>query len=114
MTAWAAISGSELAQGDLVTGVLVPIVGSEFPKDRTVVVGELDVIVATQTCDLENGKVKSAVVVRTMPITEFAQDNPAYKQGKNWNNVAQGRVAALHLLPPPDNSSSQDGVWVVD
>jgi hypothetical protein len=114
MAAWAEISGSDLAQGDLVTGVLVPLVGAEFPEDLTVNVDELDVIIATQTCDLANSKITSVLVVRTMPITDFEQDNPSYKQRKNWNGVAQGRIAALHLLPDPDNSSSQDRAWVVD
>ncbi|SRR6266446_947553 len=116
MAAWAEISGADLAQGDLVTGVLVPLVGSEFPKDRRVNVEELDVIIATQTCDLANTKISSALVVRTMPISEFEQDNPSYKQRKNWNAVAQGRIAALHLLPSVDNSLSQDGAgaWVID
>jgi hypothetical protein len=114
MAAWAEIRGSDLAQGDLVTGVLVPLVGSEFPQDRAANVEQLDVIIATQTCDLANAKINSVVVVRTMPITEFEEDNPSYKQRKNWNSVAQGRNVTLHLLPPLDNSSSQDGAWVVD
>jgi hypothetical protein len=114
MAAWAEINGSDLAQGDLVTGVLVPLVGPDFPRDTRADVQQLDVIVATQTCDLANAKISSALLVRAMPIAEFEQDNPEYKQRKRWNNVAQGRTVALHLLPPPDNSSSQDGAWVVD
>jgi hypothetical protein len=114
MAAWAETSGSDLHQGDLVTGVLVPLVGPDFPRDPTANVEQLDVIIATQTCDLANTKIKSALVVRAMPIAEFEQDNPNFKQRKSWNSVVQGRNAALHLLPPPDNSSSQDGAWVVD
>jgi hypothetical protein len=114
MTAWGAIHGSALAQGDLVTGVLVPLVGSDFPNGHRADVDELDVLIATQTCDLANAKVNSALVVRTMPIAEFAQDNPSYQRHKSWNSVAQGRVVTLHLLPPPDNSSSESGAWVVD
>jgi len=114
MTPWADISGPVLAQGDLVTSVFVPLVGADFPKDRAADVDELDVLIATQTCDLANAKIASALVVRTMPIAEFEQDNPNYRQRKNWNSVAQGRVVALHLLPPLDNSLSEDGSWVVD
>jgi hypothetical protein len=114
MAAWAEFSGSELAQGELVTGVLVPHVGSNFPEEYRADVDELDVLIATQTCDLVNAKISSAVVVRTMPISDFERDNPGYGNRKNWNTVAQGRVVTLHLLPPTDNSSSQDAAWVVD
>jgi hypothetical protein len=114
MTAWMEVSGPGLAQGDLIPGVSVPLVSPDFPRVHTADVDELDVIVITQTCDLANAKIESALVVSTMPIIEFEQVNPSYKNRKHWNNVAQGRQAALHLLPPPDNSSSQDGAWVVD
>jgi hypothetical protein len=114
MAAWSEISGPELGQGDLVIRVLVPLVGADFPEVSVAGVDELDVLIATQTCDLANSKIESALVVRAMPIAEFEQDNPQYRQRKNWNSVAQGRNAALHLLPSPDNTSSHDGAWVVD
>ena len=118
MPQWEETEGPDLAQGDLLTGVLDPIDGEDFPTALSghplVSVDEVDGLIATQSCDLANAKIQFAILVKAMPIAEFERANPHYSTRKNWNLVIHGGVHALHLLPAPDNSQSSEGAWVVD
>lgn len=115
MSVWSEVDGTNLAQGDLITRILVPSVRADFPSDQAIDAIEIDALIATQSCDLENDKIPSAVVVRTMRITEFEQVNDHYKRNrKNWNIVLRGGVHALYMLPSEDGDDSEDRRWIVD
>ena len=64
---WSRIEGEQLAQGDLLECCLVPQFGSDFGTAgdgayENVPVGEANLIIVTQSCDLENHKVDLGVI----------------------------------------------------
>jgi hypothetical protein len=60
---WTKVTGKSLAQGDLLTGCLVPQFEADFGAagegaTETLALGEQTLIIVTQSCDLENSKVE--------------------------------------------------------
>src|SRR5262245_23034349 len=117
MAPWLRVKGEVLNQGDLLRDIAVPSVQTSFPDhdengNIPLNVGQANIIVLSQSCDLEQKKVPSVVVAQTYTIDEFEVVNPAYNTKGRWTEVARGRVEALHLLPPtesPDDPRS----WVL-
>ena len=116
---WIRVTGRCLAQGDLLERCLVPQFGSNFGAggegtDENLSVGEANLIVVTQSCDLENGKVHLVAMCPVYTLTEFESENPAYTARGRWEEVRKGRVEALHLLGCPDDPDNNYGALVVD
>ena len=115
MPVWAEVGGADLAQGDLITGILVPRVKPDFPADFAVDAIEIDSLIATQSCDLANSKTPNGVLVRAMRLPEFEATNRHYAENRrNWNLVLRGGVHALYLLPCEEGSENQDNMLVLD
>ena len=96
------VNGSEptLRQGDLLQACLVPIPGlgsgaEEGPTEGTAI--EYDLIVLTQSCDLEQRKVRLVATCPIFPLYEFEAVNPAFARKGRWNDVLKGRIEGLHL-----------------
>ena len=116
---WTKISGKGLAQGDLLPGCLVPQFGADFGAAGEGAAEALDLrestlIIVTQSCDLENGKVELVALCPAHRLDEFAAGNHKYKISKEWDNVRKGRVEGLHMLGNPSNSDDNSGALVVD
>jgi hypothetical protein len=115
MPVWLETNGPDLAQGDLITNLVVPKVRLDFPTDTTIDAVEIDAVVATQSCDLANSKTPNAVIVRAFRILEFEAANPHYARNRrNWNVVLRGGIHALYLLPSEDGAQLRDKTWVID
>jgi hypothetical protein len=115
MTVWSEINGPDLAQGDLISGILVPKVRLDFPTDPVIDVIEIDAVIATQSCDLANSKTPNALIARAHRLLEFEAVNKNYeKNRRQWNLVLRGGVHALYLLSAEDVSNNRDKMWVVD
>ncbi len=119
---WMQVNESTLRQGDYLPGCLVPIpvfdptnlgVNSEI-KDVQIEVNEVDLIVLTQSCDLDNHKVTQVVVCAIYPISEFEENNELFKKKGKWNEVLRGRVEGLHLLASPTNPDNNKEALVVN
>ena len=116
---WTKVSGKGLAQGDLLPGCLVPKFGADFGAAGAGAVEDIDLapstlIVVTQSCDLENGKVELVALCPTHTLDEFANVNTKYKNLKEWDNVRKGRIEGLHMLGSPSNPEDNSGALVVD
>jgi hypothetical protein len=115
MLVWSEINGPDLAQGDLITEIVVPRVRPDFPTDTAIDAIEIDAIVATQSCDLVNSKTPNGVLVRASRLSEFEATNAHYASNRrNWNLVLRGGVHALYLLPSENKPENRDEMWVVD
>jgi hypothetical protein len=68
---------------------------------KAVTLYEYDLIVLTQSCDLENKKARLVALCPVFLIQEFEAVNPNFKQKGAWENVRRGRVEGLHLLASP-------------
>ena len=116
---WAKISGQSLMQGDLVPDCRLPIF-SENPVPREdgesllVDVGSARLIVVSQSCDLENGKIEFVALCSIHTLAEFEVANPRYKQQGRWENIRKGTEPGLHLIASPDTPEDNRLSFVVD
>ena len=81
---WAQVSEPNLRQGDLLPNCLVLIRGPDSPTEAgswEAVAMEYDLIVLTQSCDLEQRKVRLVATCPVYPLSEFEAVNPAFAQG---------------------------------
>jgi hypothetical protein len=119
MSFWAAVESDVLAQGDWLPKSPIPIYGSDFnvseqEQEQTVPVKFGDLIVITQSCDLEN---KRAPLVACCPIhtlSEFERGNQRFTKSGVWESVRQGRREGLHLLASPATPDDNRSSLVVD
>jgi hypothetical protein len=114
---WIAFRGSELAQGDYLPRCLVPVVGADFGEGQNgleITVEERDLMVVTQSCDLENAKVGFAALCPIWSLEQFETTNPKFKQKGQWEQVRRGRVEGLHLVGSTTDPANNRGALVVD
>jgi hypothetical protein len=100
--------GELLRQGDFLPHCHVPvIVDSSAGQSRTVTTDEYDLIVMTQSCDLDRAKTKLVALCPAWTTAEFIKGQDEFGQGSQakWrgymNDVRKGRIASLHLLSSP-------------
>lgn len=96
------VEGSKLSQGDIIEScpvIIIPSVQNVSEGDELEAISiEIDVIIMTQACDLEQGNVESVILCGLTPTR-----NVKTKSGKTPNQgyfkeVKDGKVVALHLL----------------
>lgn len=104
---WARTVAAEHEQGDLLFGIPVPTVTHlTLAGDRPEVtdrVDRIDAIVVTQTCDLENVKVRAVLLARVVSwrdfaAAQFAAGNTAVKSSAHVNNLIRSDIPPLALL----------------
>jgi Protein of unknown function (DUF5131) len=101
---WTEVNEPALRQGDYLPRCLVPLFGAAFdavsaavtPHEMTA--GESDLIIVTQSCDLEQRRSRLVAGCPIYPIGEFEAVNAAFARKGRWNEVLKGRVEGLHLL----------------
>jgi hypothetical protein len=114
---WTKAEGEKLAQGDFLPSCHVPEFGEGFGKEggeEELVVSETDLIVVTQSCDLENEKVPLVALCPIHTLAAFEETNPTYSARGRWESVRQGRVPGLHMLASPEAPSDNRAALVVD
>lgn len=112
---WCQVNEQRLAQGDLLKQCLVPEFSPDYGTTTDpVTVGEYDLIIVTQSCDLENKKASLVALCPIWTLPEFEDSSPDYKKRNQWENVRKGRVEGLHLLGSPSNPDENRDALVVD
>lgn len=115
---WSSISGSRLAQGDLLPDCLLPVIHDMATSDgaevKEVPVSRCRLIVLTQSCDLENNKAPIVALCVVHSLAEFEAVNSAFKNRSRWEEVRKGRIEGLHLLASPSNPQENSNALVVD
>ena len=114
---WTKTEGNILAQGDLLSRCHVPAFGEDFGiegADTDIPVREADLIVVTQSCDLQNEKVALVALCPIHTLDAFEQSNPKFKIGNRWEAVRKGLQAGLHLLASPEAPENNRAALVVD
>lgn len=120
---WKNISESCLQQGDLLQNCYVPMFHPDFgngsdeakeeiPDDVEVKIYNL--IVITQSCDIENDKAPLVALSPYYSIQEFQEINPDFQKKGAWENVRKGRVEGLHMLASPDTPNGNRHALVVN
>jgi hypothetical protein len=106
------IEGTDVEQGDILPGFEIVVPASDVSSDAGQI--ELDyrtydVVVMTQTCDIQNHKVKSILLCPWWDLWQFVE--AARSEGKNWGRdlrdaLRRGNMPGYHML----NSTAQDGL----
>ena len=114
-----------MRQGDRLPGCWIP----EFPPDfaaqtdetRIIQADQADLIVITQSCDLEQRNVSLIAMCPLWTIPAFEEAQASQGRGKSakawreyWNNVRKGRSPTLHLLASPTTPLEARAAWLVD
>lgn len=114
-----------MRQGDLLPNCWIP----EFPADfatpttepRLVQADQADLIVMTQSCDLEQSNVSLVALCPVWSIPAFEEAQLSQGRSKSekawrdyWNNVRKGRSPTLHLLASPTTPNQARAALLVD
>jgi hypothetical protein len=113
---WIKIEGAGLGQGDFLQGCFVPTFPPDFGSSggaTKVRIAKADLIVVTQSCDLENRKVAFVALCPIYSVTAFEGFNPSFKKNE-WEQVRQGRREGLYLVPSPEQPENNRQALVVD
>lgn len=108
-----------LRQGDYLLGCSVVTVKPDFDTKSAdenrppIDVDNLDLIIVTQSCDLENGKTPFVLLSPIYSIVEFTEINPDFTN-KRWEEVRKGRIEGLYLLTCTDDPENNRKCLVVD
>lgn len=118
---WEAVNGERLAQGDMLPACSVPVIPPNFDSQSTdagapsqLEVHEYDLIIMTQSCDLEHNKAPLVACCPIHTILDFEKVSPAFCKVGEWDRVRQGRVEGLHLLSSPRSPEDKWQAMVVD
>jgi hypothetical protein len=114
---WTAVEGPTLRQGDYLPRCLVPVFDPAFgPPDEIhdVRVGEFDLIIVTQSCDLETQRARLVALCPIYHISRFEEINPSFARRGRWNEALKGRIEGLHLLASPTDPADNRDARVVD
>ncbi len=113
---WDQIDGSSLRQGDYLPDCYVPIFLDPVvgPDPQNVPIDVFNLIVITQSCDLEQSKVRLVAVCPIFSIEDFEKRNPEFKKKGRWNEVRKGRLEGLHMLGAQNNPTNNREAFVVD
>jgi hypothetical protein len=118
---YAIVEGSDLQQGDLLEGcpVLIPSVtileiseGNEYELEGYI--QEFDVIVLSQSCDLEQEKLDLVLVCPYWSLEEFAQQNDYFKSRKGQEDLRRGNIPGYHVLRRCELMGVEGETHVVD
>ena len=116
---WGNTFGNNLRQGDFLPNCPIPIFSAIPDPTQTnlsleVEIGNADLIVVTQSCDLENGKNELVALCPIYTLAEFEQANPKAAQKGFWEQVRKAKVEGFHLLSPFENPENNRECLVVD
>ncbi len=113
---WVQVTESNLRQGDCLIDCAVPIFRDPKATSETqdIPVDVFDLIVLTQSCDLEQNKVRLVAMCPIFSVAVFEGKNPEFKKRGRWNEVRKGRIEGLHMLGAQNNPTSNRESFVVD
>src|SRR5262245_22907740 len=114
---WEETSGESLRQGEYLPLCPVPAL-LEKPKadasSQTLLVKKYNLVIVTQSCDLEQGKIRLVALCPIFPIAKFEKINEEMKRKGQWEAVRKGRVEGLYLLSSFTDLDHNRDALVVD
>lgn len=96
------VTDNSIQQGDFFFSCPVIVSTSKITEDAELTidaqVDDYDVIVMSQSCDLEHDKLDAALVCPTWVLSEVAKAIPRFANAKDCEAVRQGNVPGFHML----------------
>ncbi len=115
---WSEVETNAIEQGDLLPECEIPTLPLEAfgaqASEIEVMLQKISVIVLTQTCQIEQQKVKNAVVCRVVSVAKFNQGSEGPRGSGFWSNIRGWKDDRFHLLRPPMGSENFFDLLVVD
>ena len=115
---WSIVEGNSLAQGDLLQNfeIITPIAPSSEDEVGSSA-STFDVLVLTQSCDLEQNKARSVLLCPWWDMWEFVEKAKA--QGENWGSkikdeLRKGNLPGYHLLNEAATEKLSIGLGIAD
>ena len=115
------VEDQTLLQGDLLKNCPVLLPKGDIPDDSSedefILDGEIleyDVIVMSQSCDLEAGKLDLVLVCPHWPLVKMAEQNDIFKSSKGKQDLQRGNIPGYHVLRACDFDGWHDSVRIVD
>lgn len=93
------ITDNSLAQGDFIDScpIIIPSFSSESGKVNAEIV-EYDVIIMSQSCDIQNKKIEIVLVCPIFSLQELESKSEFYKSSKGKDALVNGNINNYHLL----------------
>ena len=114
---WSEVEGPTVLQGDLLPRCLVPAFSPDYGRAvdpvHAVPVAEANCIVLSQSCDLEQLKVRFVALCPVFTLSELQENNRKYKEASALEEIRKGRVHLLHMIAGPDDASDNKRCRVV-
>ena len=113
---WEKVKTDSLRQGDVISNCMVPEFAPDYGRNgkvHEVPVKEYDLIIVSQSCDLENKKLDLVTLCPIYSIKNFEEHNPDFKKKRAWERVRKGREEGLHLLSSYDEPDNNRKAMVV-
>ncbi len=114
---WEAAADVTLRQGEYLPNCSVPVL-KEKPlpgkPEQSVEIKIYDLIIVTQSCDLEQEKAQFVALCPIFPLEVYEAINPELKGKGRWEQVRKGRIEGLYLLSSPTNPDNNHEALVVD
>ncbi len=113
---WTAVDDNKLRQGDYLLDCPVPVIQYR-PNDagpHLFPIKEYNLIIMTQSCDLENAKVNLVATCPIYTVANYEKVNEVLAKKGRWEEVRKGRIESLYLLSSPENPDKNQEALVVD
>jgi hypothetical protein len=109
------VEGDRLLQGDFIKQcqIILPPNTIELGKVHAEVI-EYDVVIMSQSCDLEQKKLELVLVCPIWSLSEFEIKNPNFKSGKMKESLRRGYLPGYHLLNKCEIDGFQTDYLIVD
>ena len=111
---WIEVKEPALRQGDYLPDCVLPVAQSVLLGTQETTTFTADLVILTQSCDLEQRRVRHAACCPIFALADFEVENPAFSRKGRWNEVLKGRFEGLHLLASPTNPDNNREALVVD
>jgi len=109
------VEGDSLEQGDILRACPIVVPTPAFPivNNVTVDVQTFDVIIMTQSCDLENDKVRDIIVCPHWDLAQAGKMDPSLANKGAWKAVIKGHQFRYAMLSAWEGEISI-GIRIVD
>src|SRR6266487_4075993 len=114
--------GAEVLQGDFLDRCPILIPPADFrvtpqgkgPEEVRVKVQTYDVVVMSQSCDLQTKKLDLVLVCPHCALEEFVEAAPSFRSASMKEDLRRGNVPGYHMLGQCDVRGAERGIRVVD
>jgi hypothetical protein len=114
---WTEVIGERLSQGDYLPDCPVPVFPTNFGVSNgevAIAVRRANMIVVTQSCDLENNKVHLAAMCPILSVAQLKTVDERYGKLDRLEEIRKGRFESLHMLSSVANPEENSDVQIVD